>query len=275
MSGSAEQKTLADISYLHRKGTGSTMLLLHGIGSNARAFDTLISKLPDNLNIIAWNAPGYENSAPLATPWPTEIDYADKLKQLLDALELKNCIILGHSLGTLIAAKFAQQYPEHVSLLILASSACGYAATPNSELPAKAQNRLDDLDTLGKDAFAKARASNLVFQPELNPSVVFQVERGMSQINRQGYAQATRMLASGNLEESLRHVSTPTHFIIGINDRITPESQTLAAAKAFESANEIKPVISRIENAGHAVYQQQPDAFASIVTKVIEENNHA
>ena len=86
---------------------------------------------------------------------------------MLDALALKDCIILGHSLGTLIAAKFAQQYPDHVSLLILASSACGYAAIPNSELPAKAQDRLNDLDTLGKDAFAKARASNLVFQPEL------------------------------------------------------------------------------------------------------------
>lgn len=270
MSGSTLKKSLVGVSYLHREGTGANLILLHGIGSNAHSFDSLIERLPDTLNIIAWNAPGYEISAPLESSWPTEIDYANKLKQLLDALELKDCIILGHSLGTLIAAKFAQMFPDSLSIMILASSACGYAATPSSELPAKAQDRLNDLHALDKVAFAKTRAPNLVFEPALNPSVVKQIEATMSQINNEGYTQATRMLASGNLEKSLRHVSTPTHFIIGSNDRITPESQTIRAAQARESAGWIKPTISRIDRAGHAVYQQRPEAFTLAVSKIIE-----
>ena len=83
-----QQGEAAGIRYLERKGKGTPLVLLHGIGSNASSFSELMSALPDNLRVIAWHAPGYSGSTPLETEWPRAVDYADKLSVVLQALNM-------------------------------------------------------------------------------------------------------------------------------------------------------------------------------------------
>lgn len=83
----------------------------------------------------------------------------------------------------------------------------------------------------------------------------------MAQVNPEGYAQAVRMLASGDLPGELARVSTRPGFIIGAQDRVTPVEQTVAAARAWEVAHGTAPTITEIGEAGHAVYLQRPGAF--------------
>ena len=47
-------------------GAGTPLVLLHGIGSAARAFDDQLAGLSDRLHVIAWDAPGYGGSTALA-----------------------------------------------------------------------------------------------------------------------------------------------------------------------------------------------------------------
>lgn len=262
-----EEKQAAGITYLHRAGHGDSVVLLHGIGSNAWSFSPVIDLLPEGLDVIAWNNPGYEKSAPLDPRWPTEDDYAERLLAFLDALGLHCVTLVGHSLGSLIGARFAKTHPDRVARLIIASAASGYQVEPRTALPAKAAKRLEDRELLGTEEFARRRAPNLVFEPELNPELVGKVRDAMVQIRRRGYTQATKMLASGRLEDSLRGVSAPTHFIIGVNDNITPEIQTFKAARARAEAGGVKPEIVRIKRAGHAVHQQKPKEFAAHVAR--------
>jgi pimeloyl-ACP methyl ester carboxylesterase len=51
-------------------GAGTPLVLLHGIGSAARAFDDQLAGLSDRLHVIAWDAPGYGGSTPLAAESP-------------------------------------------------------------------------------------------------------------------------------------------------------------------------------------------------------------
>ena len=111
-------------------------MLLHGIGSNAGSFEPLINALPDTLDVIAWNAPGYGNSTPLTTAAPAPRDYARALAGLLDALGLRKIALAGHSLGALFAGSFAALYPERVAGLALLSPALGYRVPPDGVLPA-------------------------------------------------------------------------------------------------------------------------------------------
>ena len=114
------------IEYYERQGQGDCeVVLLHGIGSNALSFEPLIDELPKSWRLIAWNAPGYGNSEPLKNDWPVAKDYAYALKNFLQNIQLKSPIIVGHSLGALIATSYAASYPEHVSKLLLASPALG------------------------------------------------------------------------------------------------------------------------------------------------------
>lgn len=252
-----------------RRGPGPTVVFLHGIGSNAASFLPIVDVLPDHLNIIMWNAPGYLDSDPLDEPWPLPETYAAALLGLLEELAIRSVHLVGHSLGTLIAASFARQWPDRVDSLVLASAACGYRIPKNGALPDKIRARIDDLDRLGPAAFAKARSANLIHDPASHPGLVAQVEQAMSRVSADGYAQAVHLLASGDLPDDLASVAVRPGFIIGSEDKVTPMAQTLSAASAWEASHGSQPVVHGIEGAGHAVYLQKPSEFCAVLLALL------
>lgn len=259
------------IEFFERKGHSELeVVLLHGIGSNALSFESLIKELPDSWRLIAWNAPGYGNSEPLKLDWPIAEDYALALKNFFNRLKLKSPLLVGHSLGALIATSFAANYPENVSKLLLASPALGYGQAVNETLDSKAQERIDELELLGVEKFAKRRASRLVANPDEYPMIVSKVIKEMMRINIPGYIQAVKMLASGELLKDALKLNCPTDVVVGAEDIITTPESSL---KAYETINSV--VLSNfteLQGAGHAIYQQSPKNFAKSLKKLAKSN---
>lgn len=260
------------ISCTWREGTSPTVVLLHGIGSNAKSFDPLFDVLPEHLKLLAWNAPGYLDSDPMGDLWPLPQDYARRLAQLLDAMTAGAVHLVGHSLGALIAASFARLFPDRVKSLVLASPACGYCVPRGGDMPAGLLSRIEDLNKLGPVQFARLRAAKLVHDPARNEDVVNQVEATMAQANASGYAQAVRLLASGDLPGDLAHVPHCPRFIIGTEDRITPLDQTERAASAWAAAHGRNPKVIAIKDAGHAVYRERPREICAALVDVLSES---
>src|SRR5690242_665317 len=104
----------SDVEYIRRPGrnNGDVVILLHGVGSNAQSFGPLIRALSSDLDVIAWNAPGYGKSKRLMPEFPIPRDYAVVLKTLLESLGLSKVTLVGHSLGALFAGSFASRFPE-------------------------------------------------------------------------------------------------------------------------------------------------------------------
>lgn len=252
--------TSRGIAYLERPGSGPVLVLAHGIGSNAASFTPLLAHLPDNLRVIAWNAPGYGGSTPLEKAWPQAQDYAGALAGLLERLETGPVALLGHSLGALIAASFAASRVDRVTHLTLAAPAIGHGVTPGEALSAPAQARIDDLERQGAAAFAQARAPRLLHRPQAHPEALALVRGAMAEVSMPGYGQAARMLASGRLLDDAERLWVPTDVIVGAEDRITPP----------EGARRVHGVLhapargdySELPGLGHALYQQDPDRFA-------------
>src|SRR5438105_629449 len=82
----------------------SPVVLLHGIGSNAGSFAPFMACLDARRAAVAWDCPGYGGSTPPPVEWPRAQDYADALVRLLDQLEIERAVMIGHSLGAIIAA---------------------------------------------------------------------------------------------------------------------------------------------------------------------------
>ncbi|HVV94538.1 MAG TPA: alpha/beta fold hydrolase [Hyphomicrobiales bacterium] len=263
MNGIVET-TAAGLSYRRAGGGADTpLVLLHGIGSNGGSFAALMAALGGERTAVAWDAPGYGRSEPLAKDWPDAGDYADALARLLDAIGIARCILAGHSLGTLIAARFARRWPERVAALALISPTLGYGGTPGAPLPAKVGARIEALDRLGPAAFAAERAPGLVGDPAARPDVVAAVERAMAAIRRPGYDQATRMLGSARLLADAAALGVPTAVVVGTLDRITPPPIAREVVAALPAA--AAPRLVEIPGAGHAVCQEMPDAVATVL----------
>jgi pimeloyl-ACP methyl ester carboxylesterase len=267
------QHTAEGLSYLTGEG-GKRMpiVLLHGIGSNAHSFEPLMQALADDPT-LAWDAPGYRASRMLTADWPDASDYAAALNRLLAHLDISRCILLGHSLGALMAARFARVSPKRVAALVLASPALGHAAEKGGALPPSVARRLEDLDRLGAEAFAAARAPGLVGDPVGRPDVVQAVAGAMVSIRRPGYEQAARMLATGRLLDDAAKLTVPTAVLVGSKDAITPPDGARRVFDALPAA--AKLALHEIPGAGHAVCQEQPAEVAAIVTAIVESKARA
>lgn len=271
-SGQVQGGHAAGIGFLRRPAHGAqqTLLLLHGIGSNARSFLPLISALPPQIDVIAWNAPGYADSARLAETAPTPRDYADALATLLDSLGIARVALAGHSLGALFAASFAARHPARVAVLALLSPAIGYNVPAGAPLPAAVQARIDEIGALGPAAFAAKRAARLVGSPDRKPHIVAAVETAMAQVDPAGYAQAVRALGAGHLLADASAIAAPTLVAVGTADVITPPEN----ARAIHARLKQAAGYHEINGTGHALPQEEPAAVARLLVQLIEDAAH-
>lgn len=111
------------------KGSGYPILCLHGHPGSGRCMNVFTDWLSQQFMTIAPDLRGYGQSQ-TRTPF-VMADHLDDLTQLLDSLEIEDCIILGWSLGGILAMEIALQHPQRVSGLIL----LGTAARPRGNHP--------------------------------------------------------------------------------------------------------------------------------------------
>ncbi len=202
----------------------TTHVLLHGIGSSSANWLAQLeaAALNPTFCLLAWDAPGYGASDALPMDAPAAADYAQRVWVWLDAVaaaavqgatrgsainatgasDASPIILVGHSLGCLMAASAAVQQLQRVGRLILLAPAQGYARAPASERDKKLQDRLDTLARLGPAGMAQARSAAMLSGSASVDQVAF-VQHAMAQINPAGYAQAARMLAGGDLLSDL------------------------------------------------------------------------
>ncbi|WP_322045580.1 alpha/beta fold hydrolase [Paraburkholderia sp. J67] len=236
------------------------LVLLHGIGSGAASWVHQFEVLGGTRRVLAWDAPGYGASTPVADASPVAADYARVLGDWLDALGIARCVLVGHSLGAIIAGAFAAAHPERVSGLLLISPAGGYGAADPQVRADKRDARLAMLADLGPQGLAEKRSANML-SPRASDTARAWVRWNMARVIPHGYAQATHLLANADLAADLARCvgQTPMAVAVGAEDTITPPP-------ACESLAQVARVpLTLVPRAGHAGYIEQPDAYNALI----------
>ena len=205
-------------------GTGPLIVCLHGIGSGAASWLDTASLLAPRARLIAWDAPGYGESTPVAPEAPTAADYVVRLGELLDALKIDSCVLVGHSLGALTAASAARAdspLASRIQRLILISPAGGYGAPARADASQRVRSeRLDTLAQIGVAGMAAKRSGRLLSD---NASELARqwVRWNMARLNEFGYRQAVELLCGGDLLADLPP-AMPVRVACGALDVVTP-----------------------------------------------------
>lgn len=110
------------VSYIDEGQGKYTLILIHGLASNAGFWRYNIPELSKHFRVIAVDLPGYGKSQKGNYSYSLSF-YAETIKNLIDELQLKNVVLVGHSMGGQISIIFALKYPDKLSKLILAAPA--------------------------------------------------------------------------------------------------------------------------------------------------------
>ncbi len=248
-----------------KAGVGTPLVLLHGIGSAACAFDDQLAGLSNDLCAIAWDAPGYGGSTCLEAEAPLARDYAAALGEFLDALGIAACHLVGHSLGALMAASFAADHPERILSLTLASVAAGHARLAAAERQRLLTQRLSDIADLGARQMAEQRGPRLL-ATNATPAMTRRVVETMAKVRPDGYSQAARMLAAGDIMADVARLPADmrVQYIYGDSDLITPPNRNIEVASLRPGAP-----VHVVRGAGHVLYLERPDVFNLLLAEFI------
>ena len=246
------------VQTLREAGAGDvTLVCLHGIGSGAASWINLAALLPRGVRLLAWDAPGYGESTPLATPEPRAMDYARRLDEMLSALDIQRCIVIGHSLGAFAASAFTQELAAgRVQALGLINPAMGYGQPERAEQRASMRaGRLAQIEEPGGIAQMAERRAQRLLSKHADQASRQWVRWNMARLNDGGYRQAIEMLAGDDLLRYLPPSSDlPCRVACGELDVVTPPAACETVAKACGVP------LEPIERAGHASYVEQAPA---------------
>ncbi|WP_068085280.1 alpha/beta fold hydrolase [Novosphingobium rosa] len=249
-------------------GAALPLVLLHGIGSNSRAWGGQFAGFAGERRVLAWNAPGYAGSAPLPMAAPVAADYGAAALEWLDHLGIGRCVIVGQSLGAIMGTALARLAPDRVAALALASPAAGYGVAPGAPLPEKVESRIRDLRDLGPAGLAEARAHRLC-TGTASEEARATVHAAMAEVVPQGYEQAVRLLGGADLARDVQGLPVPVLVLWGSADVVTPPESCARIASAAARCN---PRASRMEvpNGGHAFATTLPHAFNAAIRPLID-----
>lgn len=99
-----------------------TLLFIHGLGSYLRAWDQNIEQFRQDYRCIALDLPGYGKSSKGEYAYDMSF-FAGVIRQFIDQLQLKNVILVGHSMGGQIAMHTVLNDPAAIEKLILLAPA--------------------------------------------------------------------------------------------------------------------------------------------------------
>ncbi len=246
---------------IQMKGDLTPFVLLHGIGSGSGSW---LAQLTDTRlgRVLAWDAPGYADSTPLEMAEPQAADYAQVMWAWLDALQIRDVHLVGHSLGCIMAASAARLQSSRVKSLTLLSPAQGYGAASVSVQHKKRDDRLQAMHVLGLQKMAEQRAPRLL-SAQATPEQILLATHMMSQLNQGGYAQATSMLSIADIRADLYAFKSESAVSIeiacGDQDVITPPEA------CHDLAQSISAPYTDLPDAGHLCALQAPQAIFNLL----------
>jgi len=106
-------------------GKGPLLVLAHGAQTNMHSWDPFfLQRLSEHFQVLIFDYPGVGYSVCQNLPFTAET-IANCVHGILDKLKLRASAIVGYSMGGLIAQKYAVDYADEVTALILISTTCG------------------------------------------------------------------------------------------------------------------------------------------------------
>lgn len=247
-------------------GSGPVLLCLHAVGHGARDFERLRARFRSRCRVIALDWPGHGSAGDDHQPASAR-RYAELLRGFVDALGLKDLVLIGNSIGGAAAIRFAAERPESVRGVVLVDSG--------------GLDRVDALArvfTRGMAAFFAAGARGAWWYPW-----AFRRYYGLVLPGRDAREQRERIVASasesaavladawrsfGAAEADTRaqaaSLRCPVFVAWAKRDRVLQLSRNRAAIDAIPGA--------RLETfpGGHAAFLESPDSFEASLERFLD-----
>jgi N-formylmaleamate deformylase len=241
------------IHYLRTGGSKPPLVLLHGLTGSGACWIPLARGLEGEYDVLMPDARGHGNSGTPLSGYRYE-DYADDVVGLIQGLGLTAPVLLGHSMGGLIAAVIASQFATAIRGVVLADPTF---LSPERQREVHESDVVEQhrrLLTLDKeDALAQARVRHAHRRAEFVELVTearLRTRIGAFDVLTPPHPEYHQLVST---------ICVPILLVIADNGVVS-----------LETAQELADLnprlrVEKIQDAGHGVHYDQPERFEAVV----------
>jgi 3-oxoadipate enol-lactonase len=241
---------------------GPPLVLVHALGTSGAIWDDLIPLLPPSLRILRFDLRGHGASDVPAAPYGMGALIRDT-ERLMDHFALKDAVILGLSIGGLIAQGLAVKRLDLVRAMILSNTAARIGR------PEQWNDRIATVRTGGMAALHDATMERWLGRNWRSAPALPRLSALFLNTDPEGWCGCAAAIAGTDLYETTATLTLPTLAIAGANDGSTPPDLIRETADLIRGHH-----FALIRGAGHIPPVEKPAEYAAIVTQFLTGIGH-
>jgi non-heme chloroperoxidase len=233
--------------------SGVPVVMLHGYSDSWHSFEPILPFLPSSIHAYAISQRGHGNTGrPTAGYSPG--DFAEDVAEFMDTVGIDSAVVVGHSMGSLVAQRFALDYPHRTIGLVLIGSGPGMRGNPVwSELRAPVLELTDPVDP----QFVREFQESTLAQP-VPPTFLNKVVQESRKLPARVWRSIWYDFAEVDHSDELAQVKVPTLVTWGDRDSVFSRRDQEAIMAAVPGAR-----LQVYAGAGHGAHWEEPERFAS------------
>ena len=234
------------------------IVLIHGTGASLHTFNAWSDSLKKLHRVIRMDLPAYGLTGPFPDGNYTMAHYTAFLKNFLTALNIKQCVLAGNSLGGEIAWNFTLEQPGMVTKLILIDAA-GY---PLQSKSVPIAFRLAKVPVINKlltfitpRFLVRSSVENVYFDSSKVTDLVVEryFELTLRAGNRKAFIDRFRMTKDANAYTNIKYIEQPTLLLWGAEDLLIPVENAHKFHKDLPTST-----LVILEHTGHTPMEERP-----------------
>lgn len=253
----------APLAHLRWGGGDTAVVMLHGVGGGSGAWsedtgDTGAALAGAGYLAVAPDLPGYGASPPI-DPYDMAglaAAVATLLTWLRERYRPRRTVLVGHSMGGMVAQELVATRPELVQALVLSGTSPAFGKAGGDWQQRFLAERLAPLDAgAGMAALAPGLARGMA-APDADPSLVARCAAVMARVPEATYRAALRAIVGFDRRADLARIAVPTLLLAGEHDRNAAPAVMQRMAQAIPGAEYVC-----LPGVGHLANMEAPAPF--------------
>lgn len=259
---SVENRDGVTLQYVeHGLESGLPVLFLHGLSDSWHSFERVVPLLPESIRAFALTQRGHGDADRPDTGYDPQTMASD-VADVMDALKLESAVIVGHSLASVVAQRFAILYPARTKGLVLVSS---FASFPKNPVARELwESTISQMQDPVDPEFVREFQASTISRPVPDRFFETIVQESLKVPARVWRSTVEGYLSAGSSSE-LSKIEAPTLIIWGDQDGICSRQDQEVQAAAIPSSRLVV-----YEGLGHAPHWEDPERFKSYLEAFAE-----